>query len=192
MYTKIFNLIDEKIKSNPDKNLIIAIDGPSSSGKSYLSDLLLKKYDCNIFHMDDFFLPLERKTKERLEIAGGNVDHERFLSEVLIPLSESKEFIFDKFSCQTGEKEKSDLTKVKKLNFVEGVYSHHKNLNNHYDLKIFLDVKRENQLDRILKRSNEFMLNRFKNEWIPLEDLYFNECKVRENADLLFDTTTLF
>ncbi len=142
--------------------------------------------------MDDFFLPFDRKTKERLETPGGNVDHERFLEEVLIPLSENKEFSFDKYSCQTGEREKSDLITSKNLNFIEGVYSQHKNLESYYNLKIFLDVKRENQLERILKRSNEFMLNKFKNEWIPLEDLYFNECKVRENADLLFDTTTLF
>ncbi len=192
MYTKLFNLIDETIKNTNKEHLIIAIDGPSAGGKSYLSNLLSQKYDCNIFHMDDFFLSPERKTKERLETPGANVDHERFLEEVLLPLSKKEEFIFDIYSCKTGEKEKSEVTKVKKLNFVEGVYSHNDNLNSYYDLKIFLDVERKTQLDRILKRSNEFMLNKFKNEWIPLEDLFFNECSVREKADLIINTTNLF
>ncbi len=190
MYTQLFDLIDEKLKTKD--SLVIAIDGPSASGKSYLSNLLVKKYDCNIFHMDDFFLPQERKTKERLSIPGANVDHERFLNEVLIPLKNKENFTFDKYSCQTGAKEKSDLTSVKKINFIEGVYSHHDNLKEFYDLKIFLDLKRETQLDRILNRSNEFMLNRFKTEWIPLEDLYFNSCNVKQNSDLIIDTTNLF
>ncbi len=190
MYTPLFNLIDEKIKSND--SLIIAIDGPSASGKSYLSEILLNKFDCNIFHMDDFFLPHEKKTKERLAIPGANVDHERFLKEVLIPLKNKSEFIYDKYSCQTGEKEKSCVTKLKKINFIEGVYSHHDNLNEYYDLRIFLDTTREIQLDRILKRSNEFMLNRFKTEWIPLEDLYFSKCNVKQNSDLVIDTTNVF
>ena len=37
--------------------VIIAIDGKCTSGKTTLASKLAEIYDCNVFHMDDFFLP---------------------------------------------------------------------------------------------------------------------------------------
>ena len=61
----------------------IAIDGNSGAGKSTLGALLAGVYGGNLYHMDDFFLPPQRKTRERLAEPGGNVDRERFFAEVL-------------------------------------------------------------------------------------------------------------
>ena len=33
----------------------VAVDGNSGAGKSTLADLIGDVYDCNVFHMDDFF-----------------------------------------------------------------------------------------------------------------------------------------
>ena len=61
----------------------VAIDGNSGAGKSTLGALLAAVYGGNLYHMDDFFLPPERKTTARLAEPGGNVDWERFRDEVL-------------------------------------------------------------------------------------------------------------
>ena len=40
-----------------------------------------------VFHLDDFFLPFEKRTPQRLSTPGGNVDHERAQRELFLPLS---------------------------------------------------------------------------------------------------------
>ena len=56
-------LIDAVMKRENGKDYtIIAIDGPSATGKSTFAELIGEKYKCEIFHMDDFFLTEEEKT----------------------------------------------------------------------------------------------------------------------------------
>ena len=45
--------------------VIVAIDGKCTSGKTTLAAKLAEIYDCNVFHMDDFFLRPEQRTPER-------------------------------------------------------------------------------------------------------------------------------
>ncbi|MEK3909347.1 P-loop NTPase fold protein [Oceanobacillus sp. FSL W7-1309] len=67
-----------KILKKLDKATSIAIDGRCGSGKTSLAEMLKQEFDMNVFHMDDFFLPFEMKTKERLSESGGNVHYELF------------------------------------------------------------------------------------------------------------------
>ena len=60
---------------------IFALDGMCASGKTSLSNALGFVFRAPVFHMDDFFLPAEKRTKERLSEVGGNVDRERFREE---------------------------------------------------------------------------------------------------------------
>ena len=58
-----------------EKNfVIVAIDGKCTSGKTTLASKLAELYDCNVFHMDDFFLRPEQRTPARFAEVGGNVD----------------------------------------------------------------------------------------------------------------------
>ena len=70
--------------------VIVAIAGKCTSGKTTLASKLAQIYDCNVFHMDDFFLRPEQRTPERFAEIGGNVDYERFREEVLLPLKSGK------------------------------------------------------------------------------------------------------
>ena len=111
---------------------------------------------------------------------------------ILKKLPLKADFSYDIYSCKTGISTPSEKIGYKKLNILEGCYSMHPELAKYIDKAIFVDVSREKQLERILKRSNEFMLNRFKTEWIPLEDLHFKENRCRERADFILDTTAEF
>ena len=55
--------IDELLAAND--TVIVAIDGKCTSGKTTLASKLAEIYDCNVFHMDDFFLRPEQRTPER-------------------------------------------------------------------------------------------------------------------------------
>ena len=52
--------IDELLAAK--NTVIVAIDGKCTSGKTTLASKLAEIYDCNVFHMDDFFLRPEQRT----------------------------------------------------------------------------------------------------------------------------------
>jgi uridine kinase len=185
-FFEIFRKIDYLMQA--DGSVTIAIDGKSGGGKSTLSALLSEIYDCNIFHMDDFFLRPELRTEERLNEIGGNVDYVRFKEEVIKGLKSKSEFRYQLYDCSKKALGEFISAVPKKLNIIEGVYSMHPTLINNYDLKIFLNISDKKQSSRILKRNGEFMHKRFINEWIPLENRYFNDMKIREQSDLVYNT----
>jgi uridine kinase len=163
----------------------VAIDGPSGSGKSSLATWLQTVYgDCEVFHMDDFFLPPERKTEERLNTPGGNVDWERFLEEILLPLKQGKSFTYQPYDCGTCTLNEPVVASPRRLYIVEGVYSHHPALRDAYDMTFFLSIGKLEQSERILHRNGKRMHKRFIKEWIPLEDQYFREMGIVGKADL--------
>ncbi|MBE6866464.1 MAG: hypothetical protein E7492_05860 [Ruminococcaceae bacterium] len=188
----LVTLINAVMNRTDKEHVIIAIDGPSATGKTTFAKNIKKHFDCNVFHMDDFFLPDEKKTEERLATPGGNVDWERFKEQVLDKIRTNEPFTYDIYHCGTGDVTKSKVITPKRLNIVEGVYAMHPELREAYEYELFFDVARPKQLDRIKKRSSEKMLKRFKEEWIPLEDLYFKSFNTKKEADFCFDTTRAF
>ena len=71
---------------------VIAIDGRAASGKSTMGQQLAQILGAGLVHMDDFFLPLELRTEQRLRTPGGNVHYERFREEVLPHLRQPEPF----------------------------------------------------------------------------------------------------
>ena len=165
------------------EEIVIAIDGKAASGKSSLATILFDIYGADIIHMDDYFLPPERKTAKRLNEAGGNVDHERFLSEVLLPLVNEGRYISRPYRCHGNYFEEATEKERSKITVIEGSYSLHPALYKHYDLKVFISASNEVQAKRIECRNPE-MYNRFITEWIPLENRYFEETDIESRCDI--------
>ncbi len=182
------NKTEELIKSlfSNNKEIVIAIEGPCTSGKTTLAEEIAEQFDCNIIHIDDFFLPFNRKTSLRLSEPGGNIDYERFYDEVVINLKSGKTFDYGKFSCSKATVSELIQITPKPLTIVEGVYSMHPYFGDIYDFKIFLDINEETKIKRLKMRSPE-KLDRFLNEWIPMENKYFNEFNIKVKCDLIID-----
>lgn len=181
-YLPLFIEIDKLLLKG---NVIVVIDGGSASGKSTLSKLLEKLYDCNIFHMDDFFLQQHQRTKERLKEIGGNIDKERFLKEILVPLSNKDIINYHKFDCSTMRLGENIEIKPKKLTIIEGVYSMHPEFEDFYNLSVFLNIDDNLQEERILNRNTPYYANRYLNEWIPLENIYFEKTNITKRCNVL-------
>lgn len=179
---ELYLLIEEQLKNN--EKVIIAIDGPCTSGKSTLGKMIKEKYDGLLFHTDDYFLHPDRKTEERLAESGGNVDYERIFSEIFEHINH--EFITSNhFDCKTNNLELRDPVRNQKIIIIEGSYSLHKTLFNQYTLRVYLDVDPTIQLERIRKRNGDKLLVRFINEWIPLENRYFEMENLKERVDYI-------
>lgn len=189
-FLPIFERVEKLTEEN--KPLIIAIEGRCGSGKSSLAALLEKVFCSNVFHMDDYFLPFEMKTRERLAQPGGNVHYERFKTEVLKALQNHRDVTYRPYSCIKRALGDPIHVEFKNLTIVEGVYSLHPTLQQAYDCKIFLTVDPEVQKQRLLKRSGEEKLQDFIKRWIPMEEHYFSTLNIQEQCDFVFDTTFLW
>ena len=165
----------------------VAIDGPCAAGKTVFAASLHERFGGNVLHMDDFFLRPEQRTPERFAEPGGNVDRERFEAEVLKPLAAGKAVRYRPWDCHTGDFATSRSVEPAALTVVEGSYSMHPALRGYYDLTMCLIVDPSERLRRLEAR-NPRMLQRFIDEWIPLENRYFESTNTQGSADLLVDT----
>lgn len=179
---ELLQAIDERLPRQA--RLLLAIDGGSASGKTTLAALLAQRYGCPVFHMDDFFLRPEQRTPQRLAEPGGNVDRERFFSEVLQPLRQGGPASYRRYDCQTGQLLPPVLRQAGQLNVIEGAYSMHPELSALYDLSVFLAVSPETQRRRILQREPAFKQQLFFQKWIPMENRYFQAFSIPERCDL--------
>ncbi len=169
-----------------EDQIIIAIEGGCTSGKTTLASKLSEIYDANVIHMDDFFLPFEMRTEERMKEIGGNIDYDRFNAEVAEKIIKNETFSYSVFDCSSGKINKTVTIEPKRLNIVEGVYSMHPLFDKIYTLKVFLMINKDEQITR-LKARNPEKFQRFINEWIPKENEYFSHFRIKEKCDLVLD-----
>ena len=194
MFKKEIEIIKQKISSllsNKQKDkIIIAIDGMTGSGKTTLSQELIKEYDnIHIFHADDFFLLPELRTEKRLNEPGGNIHYERMKKEVIEPLIKGKigDLIkYKPYNCRIQNFGEEKILKINKINIVEGSYCLNPYFGKYYDLSIFLRINQKDQIERLTKRAPK-MIDNFINKWIPLEKKYHDAFNLYENCNIKFD-----
>ncbi len=167
--------------------LLIGIDGRCASGKSTLSAALADELSAGVIHMDDFFLRPEQRHPERYAQPGGNVDLERLLDEVIVPLREGKRFSYRPFDCHRMDFGEPVEVAPADVMIIEGTYSCHPDLWDYMGLHVFLSTTYENQLERIARRSPD-KVEDFKNRWIPLEEKYFSVFGIQDRCEIKFDT----
>ncbi len=186
-YIPFLPLLAEIDKRLSEGELTTAIEGSSASGKTTLGKMLAEIYDCTVFHTDDFFLRPEQRTPERYAEIGGNIDRERFLKEILIPLSKGEAVNYRRFDCSDMKLLPPIQVKQKKLTVIEGAYSMHPSFEKYYNFSVLLDISPELQRKRILNRNSPSMAERFFNEWIPLENLYFQATDIKKRCDMCIE-----
>lgn len=199
-YFSLFATIDKLLKAKP--RVVIAIDGKCGAGKSTLASLLTEVYSANLIHMDDFYLPANLRTPERLKELGGNIHYERFTSQVIPALTELKnssndtihifkDYMYQIFDCHIMNY-KNTLATITDcpLTIVEGSYSLRPEFRNSYDLKIFLDISPELQKKRLLARNGAEAYKNFESKWIPMELKYFDGYQISSYCDLILNNTS--
>lgn len=181
--------IIEKIKtlSENKKLVLIGIDGPCASGKTTFAKGLAEATGAQIIHTDDFFLPHEMKTPERMAQAGGNVHYERFVTEVASGIASGQPFEYGVYRCGEGRIAEKKTIVPQGVIIIEGSYSLHPEMNVAYDLKIFVEAPEEIRLQRIRERNGEEALEVFKSKWIPLENRYFEFFGIKDKYDIIIE-----
>ncbi|MCL2753118.1 MAG: uridine kinase [Defluviitaleaceae bacterium] len=168
---------------------IVAIDGDAAAGKTTLADSLSKHFGvASIVRMDHFFLPKELRSPSRLEEIGGNIHYERFEEEILQPMAKEEDFCYRNYSCAVWDYIEKICIIPKNVVIIEGSYSMHPKFVNSYDIKIFMKIDKNAQLERILARNGSDMAQKFKNIWIPMEKRYHTHFGIEKLADFIVTT----
>ena len=180
-FSALFAMVEERLSHGA---MIMAIDGGSAAGKTTLAALLQERYDAAVFHTDDFFLQPHQRTAARYAEVGGNMDRERFLQEVLQPLSRGEAVCYRPFDCHSMTFKDTVCVSPQKLTVIEGAYAMHADLMPYYDVTVFLDVSPALQKARIQTRNTPAMAEQFFTRWIPLEQAYFAATDIQKRCDL--------
>ena len=189
-YARFFPLLLETAKVLRDREkAVVAIDGRCGSGKTTLSGLMKQIFDCRVFHMDDFYLPWPRRAENWMSIPGGNMDLERFRTEILNPAFVGQDVCYRRFDCGAGKVGEGELIPAKALTVIEGSYSHHPALHADYDLKIFLTCEKQEQRRRLMVREGDYFPT-FESVWMPLEEQYIRMCDIESSGAMICDTAT--
>lgn len=184
-FAPVYAAADAALAARP--RVIMAIDGQCGSGKSTLAARLFERYGAAVIHMDDFFLPPEQRTAERLAQPGGNVDIERFLAEVVAPLEARRAFIYRRFDCGRGVFVPAPMVPVTALTVIEGAYSLHPRLRDLYTLAVGLRISPAAQKARLIAREGAERWPMFEQKWIPLEEAYIAQTGLWARCDVVLD-----
>ncbi len=177
----------ERASAAEKQPFVIAIDGKAGAGKSTYAKRLQEILDGDMVYLDDFFLPPELRTPERLNEAGGNIHYERFAEQVLPYIREAEGFSYEVFDCSRMAICGSRELGSKPYRIAEGSYSHHPKFGDYADLRLFVDVDPVEQMKRIELRNGEVMAERFRTQWIPMENRYFDTFHIPKQADIIIE-----
>ena len=167
--------------------VFIVIDGRCGTGKTTFAERLAAKLHAPVIHVDDFYLPKEKRTPERMEKCGGNIDSERFCAEVMIPLQNGEPFSYRPYDCGKGELCSPVNVPESKACIIEGTYSYL--LCPDSRITVFVTATAEEQIARLSLRESAEKLEMFRKIWIPREEKYFETFDVCDKCNYIYDTT---
>ena len=102
-------------------------------------------------------------------------------------MTASEAFSYRAYSCREGAYLPPRPLGPAPLVIVEGSYSHHPSLAPYYDIRIFVTCSPDEQARRLCRREGERYSN-FVERWIPLEEGYFANYSIEENAEMMVVT----
>lgn len=188
-YFPVFIAIQKLMRT--EKPAVISIDGRCGSGKTGLAKIICGLFPCNVFHMDDYYLPMDKRKENWEQIPAGNMDFERLKREVLLPAVHGETVIYQPFDCQSGTFGEAEQIEPCMLTVVEGSYSGHPLLAAEYGLKIFLTCSKTVQSTRLKAREGAYY-HAYEQRWIPMEENYFQHFAIQQNSSLVLDTSEFF
>lgn len=180
---KIKKLVNDKKLSG---QVVISIDGPCGGGKTTIAKMIEEELGYNILHMDDFYLPFDKRDKNWMNIIAGHMDYDRLIENVLKPYKEKKQTNYISYDCHSDKYLQEIPIDLDKFLVIEGSYTSNPILDKYVSAKIFVDIDKVEQVKRLTKR-NPSVVDKFLSMWVPFENRYFDELKIKDISDLVIN-----
>ena len=193
-----------------DSPVLIGINGVDASGKSVFAKELGQELRSSQRHIieasiDNFHHPKEFRYKRGRNSPEGfyrdSFNYEALIDTLLNPLSpegnlqyktEAFDHLKDMEVVLPTEKAEKDSILI-----MEGIFLFGSELIDYWDLTIFLDVDFDTILKRTIQRerdqyylgSQEKIIEKYKQRYMPGQQLYFEEVHPKEKADIVIDNS---
>lgn len=188
----------------PNRTLIVGIDGLGGSGKSTLSESLYQllseeHYNIVVLHIDDFIHP--RAIRYDQGYAAWECYYYRqwrydyLIGEIVKPIRQGnplrKEIeLYDK-EHDVYHLHQIDIS-VGSIVIIEGVFLQREELKGVFDDMIYIDVPEEIRWNRVLARdgyigNSHQIQEKYEHRYFPAEHYYLRNCSPKENADYVIE-----
>jgi len=194
--SSILDLVAGRAKTT-DRPVVIAIDGPSSSGKSILATAVALRSGAAVLEGDDFYrdtLPsLSAAQRDAISDAAAVdavIDWERLRDEGLLPLRAGHAATFQPYDwgANNGRLASAKTIPAAKLIIVEGVYAARPELADLIDFAIYLGIDPDVRAKRYAQREDDPGWRGF---WERGEVYYFSDVRPPATFDLQLDAEAL-
>lgn len=116
------------------------------------------------------------------------MDLTRLRDEALRPAYAGQTVDYRAYSCREGAYLPPAQLPAQPLVILEGSYSHHPLLRPYETLRVFVTCTKAEQTRRLQAREGARYAD-FAARWVPLEEGYFAQYGIAENADFVVETT---
>jgi uridine kinase len=156
---------------------VVTVDGLAGSGKTTIAALLSKELDnCPVINLDDLYEGWTQDLNVGLA--------ERVNAWILTPLRHGLSAQHPVFDWHEGRFASWREVPHGKFLIIEGVGAGHPGIALRAAFNIWVDTAHELLYDRVVKRDGE-RVGEDMRAWQMIEQVFFNNYKVRENADLV-------
>ena len=194
--SSILDLVAERAKTT-DPPVVIAIDGPSCSGKSILAAAIALRSGASILEGDDFYrdtLPsltaTQREAMSDAAVVDVVIEWERLRNDGLLPLRAGHAATFRPYDwgANNGRLASAKTVPAAKLIIVEGVYAARQELVDLIDFAIYLGIDPDVRAKRYAQREDDPGWRGF---WERGEVYYFSDVRPPASFDLQLDAEAL-
>lgn len=180
------------LKNMKGQTTLIGIDGCGGAGKSTLAQAIQNQNpdEVTIVHMDDFYKTSKQREGLTRKQIGRNFDLERVKQQVLIPLSENRSTIYERYDWNEDALAESHDIPANGLVVVEGCYSLIEELRSYYHYLIWVESPKDLRLQRGIERDGFEKRHLWEDLWMPDEDYYIEIQQPALYADMIVDGTS--
>lgn len=183
------SILTAALDQHPTKPLVLALDGRCGSGKTTLTNALVRQFPASaVLRTDDFYLPPAQRAHGWEQTPCANMDLARLRDEALRPAYAGQPVAYRAYSCRQGAYLPPAQLPAQPLVILEGSYSHHPLLRPYETLRVFVTCTKAEQTRRLQAREGARYAD-FAARWIPLEEGYFAQYSIAESADFVVETT---
>jgi para-aminobenzoate synthetase len=177
--------------------LLVAIDGPSGSGKSALAALVAASLDAVIVPSDDFYAAhvtdADWAARSSAERVADVIDWRRLRAEALEPLLAGRTATWYPFDFEAGPRPDGTFRVATSpttrdpaaVVVLDGAYSSRPELVDLIDLSVFVDVPAAERHRRLVERDGDAYTGAWERRWKAAEDYYFTTVRSPASFDLV-------
>ena len=187
----------ERLLSNHNRPVVVALDGGSGAGKSTLAAWIAERFDVALIPLDDFFAAhIPDRQWDCFTVAqklARVFDWQRVRREVLAPLRAGRPARWHAFDFAAGLRADGTYGMLEEvierapagLILLEGAYAAGPPLVDLIDLSILVDVPCAERHARLRAREDPGFLAAWHRRWDPVERYYFTRVRPPSAFDLV-------